>query len=121
MAFNRNMSWDGNAIKFPTNMKWGFQDISSSDSGRTLSGKMNKEVVAVKRAISCSWSCLSDEEASALLSAVKAKTYGELNYPDAFEGKNLTKTFYSGDASAEMKTIENNKVIWDVSFDFVEQ
>ena len=121
MAFNRWMTWDGTQIKFPTGMTWGFQDISSSESGRTLSGKMNKEVVATKRTLSCSWTALDDDESSALLGAIKIKTYGNLNYPDAFEGINITKRFYTGDATAEMKTIDDNKVIWDVSIEFIEQ
>lgn len=121
MAFNRWMTWEGQRIKFPTGMTWGFQDISSSESGRTLSGKMNKDIVATKRTLSCSWSCLSDSESSALLGAIKIKTYGNLDYPDAFAGTNLIKRFYTGDATATMKTIEDNEVIWDVSIEFVEQ
>lgn len=121
MAFDRWMKWEGEQIPFPTNMTWGFQDISSSESGRTLSGKMNKDVVATKRTLSCSWTCLSDSDASSLLGAIKIKTYGSLNYPDAFAGTNLTKTFYTGDATAEMKTIEDNNVIWNVSIEFIEQ
>lgn len=121
MAFNRWMTWESVQIKFPTGMTWAFQDISSSESGRSLSGKMNKEIVATKRTLNCSWSCLDDTEASALLGAIKIKTYGSLNYPDAFAGTNLTKKFYTGDATAEMKTIEDNKVIWNVSIQFIEQ
>ena len=119
--FNRWMTWEGERIKFPTNMTWGFQDISSADSGRTLSGKMNKDVVATKRTLSCSWACMTDEESSDLLGKIKIKTFGDLNYPDAFAGENLTKRFYTGDASAEMKTIEDNSVIWSVSIEFIEQ
>lgn len=121
MAFNRHMKWQGENIKFPTNVSWGFQDVASAESGRTLSAKMNKEVVAVKRTLSCSWSCMTDAEASDLLGKVKNRTYGALNYPDPFEGTNITKTFYTSDAKADMKTIEDNEFIWDVSFEFIEQ
>lgn len=121
MAFTRTMTCDGSAIPFPTKTGWGFQDVSSPDSGRTLSGLMSKVVVATKRKLSCSWTMLSDSEASALLKAVKVHTYVSLNYPDAFEGKNVTKTFYTGDATAELIIIDNNTCHWDVSFDFIEQ
>ena len=121
MAFDRHMSVNDSGIKFPTTMSWGFQDISSSESGRTLSGKMNKEVVASKRTLSCSWVLLTDLEASDLLSAIKIHTYVDVNYPDPFDGVNVTRRFYTGDPSATMKTIENNVFMWDITIDFIEQ
>ena len=121
MAFDRHMSVNGSSIKFPTTIGWGFQDISSSESGRTLSGKMNKEVVANKRTLSCSWVLLTDAEAQALLSAIKIHTYVSVNYPDPFDGVNSTRVFYTGDPTATMKTVENNVFMWDVTIEFIEQ
>lgn len=121
MAFDRQMLVNGSDIKFPTTVSWGFQDISSSDSGRTLSGKMNKEVVANKRTLSCSWTLLTDNEARALLSAVKVHTYVDVTYPDPFDGVNSTRTFYTGDPTATMKTIKDNVFMWDIAIEFIEQ
>ena len=121
MAFERHMSVNGSVIKFPTNVSWGFQDISSSESGRTLSGRMNKEVVANKRTLSCSWVLLTDDEASDVLRAVKAQTYVSVNYPDPFDGVNATRTFYTGDPTASMKTVEDNVFRWDLTVEFIEQ
>ena len=121
MAFNRQMQVNGTEIKFPTTMSWGFQDISSSESGRTLSGKMNKEVVSTKRTISCSWTLITDSEAQLLLRAIKLNTYVSVTYPDPFDGTNTTRVFYTGDPQAEMKTIENNTFMWNVSIEFIEQ
>ena len=127
----RQFAWDGNSIPFPTTFSWGFQDISSTNTGRSLSGLMNKEIVATKRKLVCSWRMVSDAAASQILGAIKAKTYGSLTYPDPFAGSDVTKTFYTGDASAMMMRVEVTKdqfggvsseeFVWDISFDFIEQ
>lgn len=127
----RIFRWNGTSMRFPTTFTWSFQDISSTDTGRALSGLMNKEVVATKRKLACSWRMVSDEDAATILSAVKGRTYGSLTYPDVFEGRDITKTFYTGDATATMKSVAVKKdqfggvteeqFFWDISFDFIEQ
>ena len=83
---------------------------------------MYKNIIASKRTVSCEWRALSDSQASALLTAVKANTYGSLNYPDPLAGTNTTKIFYTGTPSVTMLSIESNNVInWTVSIDFVER
>ena len=119
--FNRQLEWNETEIPFPSDISWGFQEISSTESGRTLSGTMIKEIIATKRKLSCSWKCLNDGQANTLLQTVKTNTFGNLKYPDAFTGSNVTKVFYTGDATAEMKTINNNKALWNISFDFIER
>lgn len=127
----RRFKWDGVEVRFPTTLTWSFQDISSSDSGRSLSGLMNKEIVATKRKLVCTWKMISDRDASVILSAIKSKTYGNLEYPDVFDGTDTTKRFYTGDASATMITVNTStnqfggvskeEFVWDLSFDFIEQ
>lgn len=127
----RNFKWNGAAIKFPTELSWGFQDISSKDTGRSLSGLMNKQVVATKRTLSCSWKMLTDEDAASILRAIKLFTYGQLTFPDPFEGVDVTKEFYSGDAAAKMITVYEKKgssysnpketFVWDITLDLIER
>ena len=127
----RQFNWNGTAIPFPTSFTWSFQDISSSNSGRALSGLMNKEIIATKIKLSCMWTMVPDSVASQILGSVKALTYGSLQYPDAFSGNDVTKTFYTGDATAKMKMVNAThdpyggttaeEIVWDISFDFIEQ
>ena len=127
----RRFKWNGREVRFPTTFTWSFQDVSSSDSGRSLSGLMNKEIVATKRKLVCSWKMISDAEAAAILSAIKSQTYGDLEYPDVFEGADITKRFYTGDPTATMKSVvvttnqfggtSKEEFVWDLSFDFIEQ
>lgn len=127
----RSFKWNGTSVRFPTTFTWSFQDVSSSDSGRSLSGLMNKEIVATKRKLACAWQMISDEDASVILSAIKSRTYGELEYPDVFEGGDVKKIFYTGDATATMKMVNvstdqfggttKEEFLWDLSFDFIER
>ena len=128
----RNFKWNGTSIKFPTEFTWGFQDISSKDTGRSLSGLMNKQIVSTKRTISCAWKMVSDADAAAILGAIKLHTYGTLTFPDPFEGADITKEFYSGDASAKMITVHEQKLpisgtvsketfVWDITLDLIER
>lgn len=127
----RRFTWNGTALPFPTSFTWAFQDVASSNSGRALSGLMNKEIVATKRKLSCAWKMVPDSEAAQILSAIKSHTYGSLVYPDPFEGNDTTKTFYTGDATASMIAVnvvrdqfggvDTETFVWDIAFDFIEQ
>lgn len=88
-------------IKFPSSIQWSYNEISSEKSGRAKSGKMNKKIIASKRKLECSWSMLDDETSSKLLKAIKPFTYIYLKFPDPFEGKDITKRFYTDDAVAD--------------------
>lgn len=118
----RKFTWEGTEIAFPTSFNWSYEDISTSNTGRTLSAKMQKSVVASKRTISCEWKCLPDSASRHLLKTIKGKTYGDLNFPDPLEGKNITKNFYSGTPQAAMMKIEDDDtVIWDISLELAER
>lgn len=116
----RTFSWNGIALPVPK-IKYGKMDVSTSDSGRTLSAKMEKKEVAKKVTLECSWEMLTDTECSRILKIIKPETYGECNYPDAMEGVNVTKTFYSGDVDAELKFIDGDICYWNTSLSIIEQ
>lgn len=108
-------------IVFPTSIQWSYNEISSDKSGRAKSGKMNKKIIASKRKLECSWSVLDDNVSSKLLKSIKPFTYIYLKFPDPFEGKDVTKRFYTDDATAEAKVRLDGKYIWNISFSFIEQ
>ena len=112
---------DGKLLKSPSGFSWGLQDVSDSDSGRTTDGKMHKNRIAQKRKLSLEWQGLTPEEESEILKAVNPE-YIDVEYPDAMENSNLTKTFYAGDRTAPMKiwTI-SNKIYSLLSFDIIER
>ena len=112
---------DGKLLKSPSGWTWGLQDVSASDSGRTTDALMHKNRIGQKRKLTLEWQGLTPAEASEILKAINPE-YFEVEYPDAMENSNLTKTFYAGDRSAPMKiwTI-NNKVYSLLSFDIIER
>lgn len=108
-------------IVFPSSIQWSYNEISSEKSGRAKSGKMNKKIIAAKRKLECSWSMLDDDSSSKLLKAIKPFTYIYLKFPDPFEGKDITKRFYTDDAVADSSIRLDGEYMWNVSFSFIEQ
>lgn len=110
------------SIVFPTSVKWSYNEISTENSGRSKSGKMNKRIVAEKRKLECSWTMLDDAAASVLLPKIKAGTYVYLKYMDPFEGADTVKKFYTDDPTAEEKFLDSKgRYYWDISLNFIEQ
>ncbi|MEG0376877.1 MAG: hypothetical protein RR579_06355 [Eubacterium sp.] len=116
----RTFTWDGVKLPMP-NLNYGLADISTSDSGRTLSARMEKKEVAKKVTLDCSWEMLTDSECSKIIKTIKPKTYGDCNYPDVMEGNNVTKTFYSGDVNCELKYIDGDICSWNIDLSIIEQ
>lgn len=97
--------------------KWTLNDISTEDSGRDLSGRMDKDEVAKKVTLNCTWTNLSAAETSLLLHTVKPDTFVDVSYPDPMEGQQVTKNFYTGDVNCEM-AVEG---CWTIKFTFIER
>lgn len=118
MAF---MKVDGVTIKTPSSFKWGKQDISGPNAGRTLDSIMHKNRVAEKRKLTLSWNGLSPEETSAVLRAFEPE-YVEISYPDALGGNVQARTFYTGDMEADMYSWTVNKKIYkQIAFSVIER
>lgn len=82
---------------------------------------MIRDRVAVKRKLECRWGALTTSEISTLLKAVK-DTFFTVTYLDAYEGKDVTKTFYVGDRTAPVYSLNKGLVTWQgLSMDFVER
>ena len=119
---DRKFKINGQAVSYPNmGMKYSLEDISDEDTGRTLDGTMDKNIVAQKITLACEWSGMRDEYASKLLNLAKSNTYIELTYPDPLLGKDTTKTFYTGTPSVTLLNIANNYCYWNISFNFIEK
>lgn len=117
IAVNGNWS-----IPCPSNMTWGKQDISDSNSGRTqYTGYMYKNKIGEKRKISLQWNAVDIVKATAVLQAFSDE-YFNVTYYDPLEGGVVTKEFYCGDMSAPLYSwYEGNKLYNTVTFNIIER
>ena len=116
------MKIQGVTIKTPSSMTWGYADFSSEESGRTLDGLSHKDIIAQKVKLVCVWSNPTATETSALLQAVCPYAYRNVTYLDPITNTEVTKSFYTGDKSAPVKTYAFSDAIYSsVSFNFVEE
>ena len=113
---------DNITIPTPTTYKWGEEDLSSEETGRTLDGVMHKDVIAVKEYYECTWKRLSWSAANTLLSAIHGKTkvvFTHLSpfYPNTW----VTGNFYVGKRSTAALNLEDPNHAWsDIAFTFTE-
>lgn len=112
-----------NGVAIPTPSDYGFdiEDLSSEQSGRTLDGKMHKDVIDVKDYYTCTWKTLSWTDAAALLKLVDGKTKVSLTYLDPrFPNQLLIHDFYVGKRSGKANNLNNAKSTWkDITFQFI--
>lgn len=112
---------DGAEMPCPSSFTWGLLDISAAESGRTDDITMHKNRVGQKRTIFLSWNGPTFERTSQILRAVNPE-YINVTYPDALEGKYVTKVFYVGDRSAPFKCWwVGNKRMETLSFELIER
>lgn len=99
--------------------QWEREDISDSSAGRTEDGKMHKNRIGSKVAISLSWHNITSADVSKILKAFEPE-YIRVNYLDPEEGDYTTKTFYVGNRTAPLY---NSRLgVWsNVSFKIIEQ
>lgn len=118
---NTMIKVDGKRVKTPSSFQWSLQDISASDAGRTQDTLMHKMRVGKKRKIVLSWNVPTKEEITAILKAFDPE-YFKVTYWDPLDGAETTRTFYSGDKTAPVKTWNvNNKIYEQLSFDIIER
>lgn len=107
---------DENGFKRTKNKLW------SSNTGRTASGKMVGDIVAVKYTLEFSWSELSAAELKTLEDAVGTAAFFPVIFPEEGTGTQLTKNFYAADMTYDTKTIVDGKEIYsDVALQLIEQ
>lgn len=108
------------AIPTPSTWTWSYQDLSSDDSGRDLSGTMHKDIVSVKRKNECSWMNTDPSVARAVMNAAKSAVFVSFRYYDLFDDATKTITVYTGDITASAQQSQNG-LVWTVNLSFIEQ
>ncbi len=117
--YNPIKTVDDYTIPSPSSFQWEMEDLSDSSAGRTEDGKMHKNRIGSKVAISLSWQNISTSAASQVLKRFNAE-YVSVNYLDPQVGGYTTKTFYVGNRTAPMYNSQLG--LWsNVSFKIIEQ
>lgn len=118
---NGSFKINGVAIPTPSTYEFNVEDLSSEATGRTLDGKMHKDVVAVKDTYSCTWKKLSWQDAATLLNAINAKSEFSLTYVDPRQPNRwLTNKFYVGARTGAALNIDDPERTWsNISFKFI--
>lgn len=122
MAIAKNpFKVDGVTIPTPSEYKFSVEDLSSENTGRTLDGKMHKDVVAVKDTYACVWKGVSWEDAAKILNAVDGKTKVSFTHADPRKPNQfITSNFYIGKREAKAKNLNATKNTWgDVTLSFI--
>lgn len=96
------------------------KDLDSSNTTRSLSGKLVRHRIATKREITYSAPPLTSSEISSVLKAISKQTFS-LYYPDPEQGAFKTITVYCGDRSAPAYSCINGEWLWEgLSVTFIE-
>lgn len=107
----------------PSTFDYDFQTTSSSDSGRTMSGRANVSVLFTVEAFTVEYRNLTPNQASAILQRIvqtPSKPYFSLYYFSPYYGQWRTAQFYVGEGSLKIKTLEQgSENIDSISCSFV--
>ena len=112
----------GISVPTPDNYQQVISDLSSDESGRTLDGKMHKDIIAVKTSVPFEWSKMEWVTASVLAKAVDGVASVSCEYVDVRNPYRMTSTIvYLGDRTFEPTDFDTDgKVFWNVSFSEIE-
>ena len=118
------LSVDG--IALPTPKRDGViisdERVWSANTGRTASGKMVGNTIAVKSTIQINWNTLTAAEAAQIRSVVsdKSKGFRVLKYTD-LNGETVEKTVYFGTPSYTLRSTYGGGRVVNVSVTAIEQ
>ena len=109
----------GVAIPTPSDYQPGIMDISKAE--RNANGTMIIERVTTKRKLELSWTYLSQQNLSLILTAI-APVFFTVEYIDPQLGELKTGTFYSGDRNCPAVRYKNGVLEYkDVKFNLIER
>lgn len=112
----------GTVVKTPQSLEPIIQDIDAKAS-RDANGLLHRDRVAIKRKLTIKWGPLTIAECSTILKAVSGQFFS-CTYLDPQEGGMVTKTFYVGDRTTPVYTLNptTSQYVWtSLSMDFIEQ
>lgn len=108
----------------PSGFKWGLQDISSADAGRTLANgnPMEKMRTSQKRKIALTWTLPTAAQTSEILKAFNPE-YFYVRYFDPMDAEMQTRRFYAGDRTAPMQwyQLKDGTRFSTIEFDIIER
>ena len=107
-------------IPTPSIWNWSYQDLSSDDSGRDLSGTMHKDIVSVKRKNECTWNNVEASVAKTVMNIAKSNVFVQFKYFDLYDGNTKEITVYTGDITASAQQALG-RLVWTVKLSFIEQ
>lgn len=92
-------------IPTPTAIKFGYNDVSSADAGRTNDANvtMHPNKIATKRTISLTWNNLGGEATRAVLQAFRPEIV-YVQYLEPEENAYVVRPFYTGNRSVDVGT-----------------
>lgn len=100
--------------KYLTQVKFGYNKLWSSDSGRTLSGKMSGTLIGIFPKIIMSFRSLTPEELTYLAPHFDNASQ-IIKYPDPNKNKQVTMETYTGDWEIAYKNMKKGQA-FDLSF-----
>ena len=90
------LKFDNEIMPEPQSVDVGKEKIWSSNTGRTDSGRMNGDIIAIKTQLKIKWGVLSAEQ-TALIDKYLSKSFFQCTYLDPAKGnEETTKEFYAG-------------------------
>ena len=96
--------------------------IWSKNTGRSASGRMLGDIIAVKYTVAVKWEELSQAEVWELEKALSAKPFFPVTFTDEKGAEVSDKTFYSADMQYSSKYYRNGKAFYSgVSIELIEQ
>ena len=107
-------------IPVPTTWTWSYYDLSSDDSGRSLDGKMHKDIVAVKRKHECTWQNVTADVAQAIMNPFKEFVFTNIQFYDVYAGGYTDVRVYTGDVTATARNAYG-QTVFDISMNFIQQ
>lgn len=121
----RPWTWNGYTLKTPSEYSWSFSDLSSEETGRSLTGTAYKDIISQKRSLDVTWWSLFDSGSGMttvlFMSWVKSQVFGTLSFPSPDSAANTTGTFYTGDVNCTQYGIKNDIAEYKCSVSFIEQ
>jgi hypothetical protein len=112
-------------VKAPTKLKQSIQDLDSSSTTRTASGKMVRSVVRggaeAVRKLELEWELIGEQDMHTILNLLAAD-FVTVKYRDVLTASYRTAVFYCGDRTIEAHRIgTDGQMVGEMSFNLIEQ
>lgn len=112
---------NGKQVVAPSEMQVVFSDLDSENSFRSVTGKMQRDRICMKRKIECTWNMLTASELKVILQAVECVFFG-VSYYDPYDMGTRNITAYVGDRTMPAAFFRGGEMYYkSVTMNFVEQ